>query len=121
MTMGDFWGWLKADIKLDWEKGLSVLFVNTEKAEKILNELRLEKQPVSLSQTLGNPTLNRGVKIPLDVDRERVLTLFRENKLSERYPPRTVNNKINHWVRYHIPFPLTIKMKEFAKKILKKK
>lgn len=120
MTMGDFWGWMRADIKLKWDKGLSVLFVNTPKAEPLLEQLGFEKQQVKLSQTLANPALNGREKQPLDADREGVLRLYREDLLERRYPPRTTKNKLKHWVRYHIPFPMTIVLKERIKSLLRK-
>jgi coenzyme F420-reducing hydrogenase beta subunit len=48
ITIGDFWGYKKAGIKLAYKKGLSCLLVNNEKVLPILQELKLSFQEVPI-------------------------------------------------------------------------
>lgn len=119
ITVGDFWGWLNADIKLSWGKGLSLIYINTHKAENILNSLNLNLQKVDMIKTLENPALRGTINTHSNKTREEVLQLYRENNLLKRYPSRNWQNKIYHWVKYNIPFPWVITCKQYMKRLLK--
>lgn len=60
MTMGDFWGYQKADIKIDYNNGLSCLLVNNEKMLPFLDELNMTLQEVSIEHIInGNAQLRQ--------------------------------------------------------------
>lgn len=58
MTMGDFWGFEKAGIKLRYIDGLSCLLVNNENVLPIVSELNLDLQEVPIEKIIkGNAQL----------------------------------------------------------------
>lgn len=58
LTMGDFWGYEKIGIKLEFQMGLSCLLVNNDKMFPILDESNIELQEVPIeSITAGNGQL----------------------------------------------------------------
>ena len=58
MTMGDFWGFEKAGIKLKYIDGLSCLLVNNENVLPMVSELNLDLQEVPIKTIIdGNGQL----------------------------------------------------------------
>ena len=58
LTVGDFWGYEKASIKIEYKKGLSCLLVNDEKMFPILPKLNMTLQEVPVERILnGNDQL----------------------------------------------------------------
>lgn len=120
ITVGDFWGWFNAGIKLNWGKGLSLLYINSPLAEQVLNSLKLNLQKVDINTTLGNPALNGPASNPNKHYRDYILGLYRENNLIQIYPKRSLLNRLKHFVKYRIPFPFVINSKRIIKKLLRK-
>ena len=59
ISMGDFWSFRQADIKLDYHKGLSSVLVNTKKGESLISRINLKLEEVALDKILkGTSNLN---------------------------------------------------------------
>ena len=101
LTMGDFWGWQTADIKLKWHRGLSVLYTNTEKGVRMAKDLKMDIQPVPLEATLKNDALNAPTR--LVGDRNKVLQYYCDNNLRSLYPQQTLKTRIMLYMQHHIP------------------
>lgn len=102
-TMGDFWGYQKGNIELDRDNGLSVLLVNTEKANLLMSRLRekLSLQEVDYSIAVaGNECLRkpstRGKR------REHVLNLIvsgKSNQVYSEFKMRLLSSKIKRKIK----------------------
>ena len=101
LTMGDFWGWQSAGIELNWHKGLSVLYANTEKGIRITKEIKMDLQTVALEKTINNAALNAPTK--LVGDRDKVLKAYRDNNISSLYPQKSLKKRLLDYCRNHIP------------------
>lgn len=108
-TIGDYWNIPDVVPQIEYEKGVSVVFTNNEKAEKILNRI---KDNVSLYETelssavKGNGNLSRPSEMP-----EARKNIYK--KITEKGYEATVKEECNF--RYVIPF-----IKRHLPKVLKK-
>lgn len=65
LTLGDFWNIDDICPKVNDDKGVSLVLVNTEKGGRILNKLNLKMLSVTYKQALaGNPVLERSPQHP---------------------------------------------------------
>lgn len=67
ITIADFWGIQKSHPEFDDDKGVSVIFIHSDKGESILNKLSTSVDYIETSfaeATFSNPSYLHGVNIP---------------------------------------------------------
>lgn len=112
MTLGDFWGATRKDVFWN-EKGISSIFVHTEKAKKLL----LETEGIKLFDsdferaTAVNPMVIKSRK--MRPEREKFERLFKKRGLiyAAKHAMR-FKDRVSVWLKNHMP--------SFVEKFLKK-
>lgn len=122
-TMGDFHGYDRVNLKLDPYKGLSILLVNTQRAERYLTQLseKMYLEPVSdISQAMsGNGNLcapppygEKWNEIRDAVSKGRIEDAI--NKFESNAP-----KEISSRLKQTIPLPLYITLKNIMRRVKK--
>ena len=112
ISFGDFWG-IEGCSKVDYEKGISVVFVNSSKGNKLLKNIKdkIHLETRTLEDVLiGNPYLfGQAVQ---KGDRERFFKLLDTKPFSESFKANYTYNVTQKMKRY---------IKLFLKRVLKRK
>ena len=67
ITLGDFWGIEQLHPEVDDNKGVSLILINSEKGERIIDKIPIEKKRVSyLDAKRYNPSISKATPIPIN-------------------------------------------------------
>lgn len=122
LTLGDFWGIQHVMPQLDDDKGMSVVLVNTEKGQALLDKTKINAWPTDYLQVLKyNSALERSVQRPLK--RERFYTYSNNIPISKRIVKCTrlsYRQQLNLCLRKFVSVVLGKKGKMLIKKWVRK-
>lgn len=122
LTLGDFWGIQHVMPQLDDDKGISVVLVNTEKGQTLLDQTKINVWPTDYLQVLPyNPALERSAQKPLK--RERFYASGNNIPISKRIVKCTRSSykqRLNQHLRKSVSAVLGKKGKMLIKKWVRK-
>lgn len=125
ITMGDFWGYDKIGVTLPAKKGLSIMFLNTEKAIGLLPEITKKMELEEIydldAAVASNGNMHR--PSPCGDKWDYFMTSFRNGKAGEAFEKYGIENRkiiIKKCLMNAMPLPL-IKLMRQVKGIVKKR